>query len=194
MPIPLSEARGWIVDPQTGDVRHESGEFFIVHGIRVKHTPTREVGESGWDQPIITQVGYDGGIAGLLRRRVRGVPHYLINAKAEPGNPGRLQLSPTMLATFSNLRMAHGGKKPPFAEFFEQPDSARTRMICRKWITEDGGRFNLKRNLAMVIEVYEDVRIERDSDFRWLSMYQIKDCMQRDAWVNPDLAAIVAGL
>ena len=43
-----------------------------------------------------------------------------------------------------------------------------------QWMSEDGGRLHLKRNLGIMIEVNEEVPIPKDSDFKWLTMYQIK--------------------
>ncbi|MBI4367664.1 MAG: NDP-hexose 2,3-dehydratase family protein, partial [Deltaproteobacteria bacterium] len=81
--IPLQSLRGWTRDPATGDIVHESGEFFAVRGVRVSDSRSREV--DGWDQPVFVQTGLDGGILGLLRKRFDGIPQYLIEAKAEPG-------------------------------------------------------------------------------------------------------------
>ena len=39
---------------------------------------------NSWDQPFIKQIGYKGGIIGLVRALTDGVPHYLIDAKFEP--------------------------------------------------------------------------------------------------------------
>ena len=35
---------------------------------------------------FLTQIGFDDGLSGLLRQRINGIPHYLIEAKAEPEN------------------------------------------------------------------------------------------------------------
>ena len=116
--IPLDECRGWSINEDSGWISHDSGEFFIVQGVRVALSSNREV-TGGWDQPMVTQVGFDGGLLGLLRKRIDGVPHYLVEAKAEPGNPDKVQISPTLQATFSNLKRAHGGNKPRYAEFLK---------------------------------------------------------------------------
>ena len=145
--IPVRQCRGWRVDEETGDITHESGEFFKVQGVRVSMSKEREVGEGGWDQPMVTQIGFDGGLLGLLRKRIDGIPHYLIEAKAEPGNPDLVQISPTLQATFSNLKRAHGGKRPRFAELFEEPDKYNATVHFKQWMSEDGGRLHLKRNI-----------------------------------------------
>jgi oxidase EvaA len=190
--IPLNQVRGWRVDEKTGDIRHESGEFFVVRGVRITDAKTREVG--GWDQPMIVQVGYDGGIVGILRKRFYDIPHYLIDAKAEPGNYEKLQLSPTHQATFSNLRRAHKGRRPHFADLFESPERFPVRILYKTWLAEDGGRLHLKRNLGMLVEVEPDLPVEVPEGFRWMSLYQLKECLKIDAWVNPHIRGIIAHL
>jgi oxidase EvaA len=191
--IPLREVRGWTVDPSTGDIAHDSGKFFVVHGVRVSLAARREVASAGWDQPIVREVTGDGGVLGLLRQRFRGVPHYLLEAKAEPGNYQRLQLSPTLQATFSNLRQAHQGRRPHFAELFEDPPPEAT-VHYRAWLSEDGGRLHKKRNQAMLVEVPEATTVPTPAGFVWVSMYQIKALLHRDAWVNPHVRGIIAHL
>lgn len=189
--ISLKDVRGWSSDPETGNLSHESGEFFVIHGVRTSNAEQREVG-GGWDQPILTQVGYDGGILGLLRKKFDGIPHYLIEAKAEPGNYELLQMSPTLQATFSNLKKAHGGRKPHFAELFEHPKDHGVNVLYEAWLSEDGGRLHKKRNYGMLVEVGDDHDIELPEGFRWISLYQIKALLHRDAWVNPHIRGIIA--
>src|ERR1700724_1379624 len=62
-PIGLDEVRGWRRDAR-GNVRHSSGQFFGVEGVRIESGDLREV--ASWDQPIYTQL--EGGILALLTR------------------------------------------------------------------------------------------------------------------------------
>lgn len=192
--IALRDARGWTADEITGDISHESGDFFTVRGVRVTQSSSREVGTQGWDQPILEQVGYDGGILGLVRKRFDGIPHYLIEAKAEPGNYRLVQMSPTLQATFANLRRSHGGQKPRFAEVFEDPASVDGTILYDQWLSEDGGRLMNKRNRGMLVEVPADFHLETTDDFAWVSMFQIKACLHENAWVNPHIRGIIAHL
>lgn len=191
--IPLSECRGWKVDSKNGWVQHDSGEFFIVQGVRVGLSSDREV-EGGWDQPILTQVGFNGGLLGLLRKRIKGIPHYLVEAKAEPGNPDKVQISPTLQATFSNLKQAHGGKKPKYSEYFEYPENNNGTVLFSQWMSEDGGRLHLKRNRGMLVEVPEDTKIEFTDNFYWASLYQLKELIKQNSWVNPHIRGIISHL
>ena len=191
--IPLNECNGWNVCQESGDISHVSGEFFSIHGVSVK-IDSREVGEGGWNQPILTQIGYDGGLLGILRQRFDEVPHYLIEAKAEPGNYKKLQLSPTLQATFSNLKRAHEGRRPRFADIFENAETRGFKVIYDQWLSEDGGRLYLKRNKGMLVEVPEGTVSKIPEDFIWLSMWQIKELLKEDAWVNPHIRGIIANL
>ena len=191
--IPLTECRDWTV--KNNIIYHKSNEFFSIVGLRVKNSKNREVGSRGWDQPIIKQAGWDGGILGLIRKRFNGVPHYLIEAKAEPGNPNLIQMSPTLQATFSNIKTSHNGRKPSYLDFFEQPEKYDAIIHYRQWLAEDGGRLYNKRNLNMLVELPEsqDVKLKNDS-FIWMNMYQIKKCLLRDTWVNPHIRGIISHL
>jgi len=191
--IPLRDCRGWTTDEDSGNVHHESGEFFKVEGIRVELSESREVAV-GWDQPILTQIGYDGGLLGIIRKRINGVPRYLLEAKAEPGNYGLVLLSPSLQATFSNLKMAHGGKKPRFAELFESPDKFDCTVLFANWMSEDGGRLYNKRNYGMLVDVGDDFELEFPDTFNWFSLWQIKELLQEDAWVNPHIRSIISHL
>jgi dTDP-4-dehydro-6-deoxy-alpha-D-glucopyranose 2,3-dehydratase len=78
-------------------LRHESGKFFSIDGIRIK-TNWGSILE--WDQPIINQpeIGY----LGFITKEFNGILHFLMQAKIEPGNVNYVQLSPTLQATRSN--------------------------------------------------------------------------------------------
>jgi oxidase EvaA len=189
--IPLNEVENWNIDKETGNIYHQSGDFFVVHGIRVK-TSAREV-KGGWDQPILHECGNDGGLLGIIRKRFQSVPHYLFQAKTEPGNYGKVQLSPTLQATFSNLKQAHSGRKPHFSGYFENhKENINHKILFSSWLAEDGGRFYLKRNKGILLEVPENEIIELPNDnFIWLSLYQIKALLNEDAWVNPHVCGIL---
>ncbi|MET7767018.1 NDP-hexose 2,3-dehydratase family protein [Streptomyces sp. NPDC005393] len=95
--VPFRELSGWEFDDGTGNLRHTSGHFFSIEGLRVR---TDHCWFGSWTQPIIVQP--EIGILGLLVKRFDGVLHVLVQAKNEPGNIRGLQLSPTVQATRSN--------------------------------------------------------------------------------------------
>ncbi len=192
--IPLMDCVGWNFDEKKGIFKHESGEFFYVQGVRVKNTTDREV-VGGWDQPILTQVGYNGGLLGLLRKKINSIPYYLVEAKAEPGNPDKVQISPTLQATFSNLMQAHGGNKPKFSEFFETPEAVNGKILFNQWMSEDGGRLHLKRNKGMIVEIDDSAILpELTPAYKWMTLYQIKYLIKENSWVGPHIRSIISHL
>ena len=188
--IGINDLDKWSVDSDSGNIKHESGGFFEVIGVKASNTFEREVGKKGWTQPMIAK--NPGGILGILMKRINGIPHYLLQAKAEPGNIGKLQLSPTLQATTSNLLKAHGGSKPLFAEYFD--DENNPKIIYAKWQSEDGGRFHLKSNYNMIVEVNQDEELKIPDSFIWVTLYQIKQLMKIENFVGPHVRGIISYL
>jgi oxidase EvaA len=182
--VPLDRLEGWSVHPETGIVRHRSGRFFSVEGLEVStdHGPTES-----WSQPIIDQP--ESGILGILVRRVRGVPQFLMQAKMEPGNVNLLQLSPTVQATRSNYSRVHQGKAVPYLEHFMAP--RRGRVLSDVLQSEQGAWFLHKRNRNMIIEVAEDVPVL--DGFCWLTRDQLVELIRLDNVVNMDSRTVLAG-
>ena len=188
--IGINDLDKWSIDSTSGNVKHDSGGFFEMIGVKVSNTFDREVGKKGWTQPMIAK--NPGGILGIIMKRINGVPHYLLQAKAEPGNIGKLQLSPTLQATTSNLLKAHGGSKPLFAEYFDEEN--KPKIIYAKWQSEDGGRFHLKSNYNMIVEVNEEEELEIPDSFIWVTLYQIKQLMKIENFVGPHVRGIISYL
>jgi len=188
--IGLNDLHKWSISSTTGNVSHESKGFFEVIGIKVSNTFDREVGKEGWTQPMIAK--NPGGILGILMKKINGVPHYLLQAKAEPGNIGKLQLSPTLQATTSNLLKAHGGKRPLFADYFDE--SNNLKIIYAKWQSEDGGRFYLKSNYNMIVEVNKDEELTIPDYFIWVTLFQIKQLLKIENFVGPHIRGIISYL
>ena len=188
--VGINELEKWSVSNQTGNIAHETGGFFEIIGVRATNTFDREVGKKGWTQPMIGK--NPGGILGLLMKKINGIPHYLLQAKAEPGNIGKLQLSPTLQATTSNLLKAHGGHKPKFAEYFDGPKTAK--IIYSKWQSEDGGRFHLKSNYNMIVEVDENEEVDVPDYFIWVTLFQIKQLLKIENFVSPHVRGIISYL
>ncbi|MFE5409113.1 NDP-hexose 2,3-dehydratase family protein [Microbacterium sp. NPDC056569] len=185
----IPDLRDWRVDPESGEIYHVSGEFFRIVGVSITNS-AREV--SGWDQPFIYQ--REAGILGIVRTRFDGVWHYLLHAKAEPGNTLLYQISPTLQATYSNLKTAHGGRVPRFSEFFLEEGAAPRTVVYRQWLAEDGGRFYLKSNLNMLVEVRAEDLPEFPDEYRWFTLSQIKALLKEDNYINPHVRGILCHL
>ncbi|MEU8975765.1 NDP-hexose 2,3-dehydratase family protein [Streptomyces monashensis] len=184
--IAFDELDGWSFSPETGNLVHRSGRFFTVQGLRVStgEHPDR----LSWHQPIIAQP--EVGILGVLAREFDGVLHFLMQAKMEPGNPGLVQISPTVQATYSNYTKIHKGADVRYLEYFT--DSSRGRVLSDVLQSEHGSWFWRKRNRNMVVEVTDPV--PDHEDFRWLTLGQIHELLHHDNTVNFDARSALAGL
>ncbi|WP_329330238.1 NDP-hexose 2,3-dehydratase family protein [Streptomyces luteogriseus] len=183
--VPLDALAGWRTDPATGDLRHESGRFYAVTGLEV-HTPGAPV--SRWCQPILDQP--EVGVLGILAKEFDGVLHFLMQAKNEPGNPGGLQLSPTVQATRSNFTRVHGGSRVPYLDHFL--DASRHHVLADVRQSEQGAWFYRKRNRNMVVLVTED--LETLDGFCWLTLGQLHRLLAVDDLVNMDARTVLSCL
>ena len=188
--IPLRKCNGWKMN-NDGHISHSSGSFYKVEGVRILKSFNREIKE-GWDQPMFTEPGFDGGILGLLKKKIKSTPHYLVNAKFEPGNYNFIQLSPTVQATFSNIKKAHKGRNVKFINFFKSPNKNNCKIIFKQWVSEEGGRLRNKRNLGIVLEHLGNDKLDIDIDFKWITLKQIKELILENAMINPHLRTLVS--
>ncbi len=187
--IPVKEIDRWHIHEETGDISHDSGRFFQIVGVKTEGARDREV--LSWSQPIMKQE--ECGMLGIICQVRNGARHYLLWAKYEPGSIVKHQLSPGIQATLSNLDRVHGGKKPMFAEYFEE-GTTKSKVIFSVEHVEDPGRFYLKTNRCVLVEVPEDEEVKITDDFIWLTLPQIKKLLKMDRVVNSFARAIFGNL
>lgn len=185
--IPISSMKGWYVDAESGDVRHESGKFFSIEGIGVS---TNWGGVPEWEQPIINQP--EIGFLGILAKKINGVLHFLMQAKIEPGNINIVQVSPTLQATKSNYTQVHKGKRPRYLEYFN--GEIKVKKLLDQLQSEQGARFLKKRNRNIIVEIDESVQVDLTDDFVWMTIGQIKWLLGYDNVVNMDTRTVVSGI
>ncbi|MDE5658305.1 MAG: NDP-hexose 2,3-dehydratase family protein, partial [Muribaculaceae bacterium] len=181
--IPLEKLKGWSYTDNR--IRHESGKFFSIDGIRIS---TNYRGQQTWDQPIINQP--EIGFLGFIVKKFKGIYHFLVQAKIEPGNLNIVQLSPTLQATRSNYTCVHKGKRPTYLEYFngEKP----VKILLDQLQSEQGARFLHKRNRNIIVEVAEDTDIEVKDGFMWLSLRQIKELISHPNVLNMDTRTVIS--
>jgi len=183
--IPFAELARWRFHPATGNLEHESGRFFTIDGLKVE---TNFGTVPHWSQPIINQP--EIGILGILAQRRRGILHFLMQAKMEPGNIRTVQVAPTLQATRSNYMRVHQGRAPAYLEYFrgERPRRALVDILQ----SEQGARFLRKRNRNVVVEVPEGEVVPIGADFAWLTLGQIQRLLLEDNVVNMDARTVLS--
>ncbi len=175
--VGVNDVQGWKVDPVSGNITHDSGKFFSIIGVKVTGAADREV--PSWSQPMLKQE--EVGVSGVLIQTRSGVTRYLFYAKFEPGNINKVQISPALQVSEGNLSIAHKGKRPRLAEYF---DGTKGTLVASAVGVEDGGRFYHKVNRSMLVEVDEAEEVPVTEDYIWLTLPQIKKLLLVDVTVN----------
>lgn len=141
------------------------------------------------EQPIIIQ--QEIGYLGIICKDIPGKGlHLLMQAKIEPGNINKIQISPTIQATKSNFMQMHGGSVPPYLEFFIA--NKKYEVIVDQIQSEQSSRFLGKRNRNIIIKVGYDCVIDVLPSYRWMTLGQIKELMKYDNLVNMDTRTVIS--
>lgn len=184
--INLNDCKDWFLDKKD-NLYHKSGQFFKVRGVETSGASNREV--KSWTQPILTQK--HGGVLAFICRETKeyGI-EFLIDAKIEPGDDSQLKISPSFQATQSNMNQAHGGSKPKFYDIVIKLN--KSKLIYYTIHNEEGARFWKKSNWNVIVKLDDphDKRI-KGSNYRWVSLSQIKKLSLKNRLVNPFVKTIL---
>ncbi len=177
----LSESGFWFYDTEKGEIRNKNNSFFQIRGLQQYRD-----GELVLEQPILIQdeIGY----LGIICKKIDGVLQFLMQAKIEPGNVNKIQISPTIQATKSNFTQKHGGKKPAYLDYFL--DARPENILVDQIQSEQSSRFLGKRNRNIIIMVDEDIEVL--PSHRWMTLGTIKRLMKTDNLVNMDTRTVLS--
>lgn len=181
--IPLEALEHWYSEPDTGNLKHASGKFFSIMGLDCK--PAYDA--APWQQPIINQP--EVGILGILSKQFDGIRYFLMQAKMEPGNVNKVQISPTLQATYSNYTQTHKGRKPPYLDYFLDPNA---KVIRSQLQSETGSRFFRKFNRNVLLDVTAEVDVL--PGFRWLTLHELQALMALDNAINMDSRSVLSNI
>ena len=169
----LSKLTKWIYGKK--EIYHKSKKFFKIVGIRIH---SNFYNKKRWDQPIIVQ--NEIGILGIIKNIKTN--KYLLQAKVEPGNINKIQISPTVQATRSNYSRIHGGKTIPFLNYFKKKNKHFSLQ------TEQAFRYYNKKNSNIV--TYVSKKIDLDQKFRWFSKIEIFNLLREKNLINMDTLSV----
>lgn len=177
----LSDTEFWFYDGEKGEIRNKNNSFFQIRGL-CQYDEDRLVVE----QPVLIQdeIGY----LGIICKEINGVLHLLMQAKIEPGNVNKIQISPTIQATKSNFTQKHGGKKPAYLDYFLNADNYT--ILFDQIQSEQSSRFLGKRNRNIMIVVEDEVEVL--PSHMWMTLGQIKQLMKIDNLVNMDTRTVLS--
>ena len=157
------------------DISHKSGKFFKIVGLKIYSNFFKK----NWDQPIIVQ--NEVGILGIIKDEINH--KYLLQAKVEPGNKNKLQLSPTVQATKSNYKQVHGGKKVPYLKYFL---NVNKKKIMNQ--SEQGFRYFNKFNSNILINIKN--KIDLLPGFFWFNLNELDALIKKKNILNMDTISV----
>ncbi|MFI0033654.1 NDP-hexose 2,3-dehydratase family protein [Streptomyces albidoflavus] len=187
--VPLRDVTGWHRGEHSID--HQDGRHFSVVAVSVE-AGSREVG--GWTQPLLAPVGT--GVTAFLARRIDGVPHLLVQAKAEGGLHGGIELAPTVQCTPANYAHLPEDARPPFLDTVLGADPARIRYQAVH--SEEGGRFLDALSRYLVVDCPEDdetlTRAGQLPGYRWVTPAQLTTLARHGHYLNVQARTLLACL
>ena len=171
--IDLLKLRKWVFNKK--EIYHESKKFFRIVGIKIN---TNFYKKKIWYQPIIVQK--EIGILGIIKNIKTN--KYLLQAKVEPGNINKIQISPTVQATKSNYSRIHGGKTIPYLVYFKRKNKNFSLQ------TEQAFRYFNKKNSNIVTFVKKKISVNKK--FRWFSKTEIINLLKEKNLINMDTLSV----
>ena len=182
--IPLNNLKEWSMD-RDGSFSHQHGRFFRVIGLKVE-SGTREV--SVWGQPILDNPGT--GIVGLLTTIKDGERFFLMQAKAEFGNRGIIQIGPTVQFTPGNYIGNVKIKLPFLFEEFYKP--GKFRVALQSLQSEEGARFYNEAHHHRILSLPESEQLSIPDDFRWIAQSDLNFLINLGDTVNSCARSIIS--
>lgn len=174
--VGFSETDDWKMT--SGGLVHKSGGFFNLVGLR-------EPGQS--DRVFLYQP--QAAIIGLITAVKNGSRYFLIQARAEPGNPNAVQFGPTVQATAANYMGRHGGSPTPYIKIFLQ-HCLEAKILADTSQFDLGERYFYKTKRAVILELPEF--IAPAPSFIWVKDTVLIQAATRDLFFNPDLRTLLS--
>ena len=179
--LPWTDNREWYF--RDGRLQHRTGGYFSVFGATIAgpgpDSPVRHMPMI--DQPEI-------GMLAFLVRPGREGPQWMLQAKAEPGSTGHVQIGPSVQATRSNYRRLHGGRRTAYLDQVLEPQAG---CVTRLLQSEQGSRFVGKFNMN-VVRLTDDHVEPAGPDWIWAGASALRRALASSYTVNTDARSVIA--
>jgi len=178
---PLCQLDGWRI----GKMAVESDpRYFSVIGVKVS-AGSREV--THWMQPLLKDPNI--GLLAFVCQEIKGILHFLVQAKVEPGNIDIIELSPTV--SCSNYEFVKKSENRPF--LFDAILAKGARVMYDSLQSEEGGRFYRIQNRNMIVEIPASEKVELPDNYTWMTLAQMKEFM-RYGMFNIEARSIISAI
>lgn len=183
--IPLRGVKDWIKTET--EIHQKDFKYFSVIAANITIS-NREV--MSWSQPLIRSA--QEGIIAFIVKNIRGVLHFLVQAKVEAGNFDILELAPTVQCLTGNYRKGLNEYEVPFIEdILNAPVSSVMYKVMQ---SEEGGRFYQEQNLNMIVEVDEAFSTHVPANYIWMTLNQLHIFIKFNNYLNIQARSLLAAV
>ena len=139
--VPLYKMKDW--DVSEYEIYHKENKYFKVIAVDVE-IDNREV--VNWCQPMIEPA--QEGLCAFICKKIKGILHFLVQAKLECGNLDVIELAPTVQCLTGNYK-ENGKNNLPFLEYVLT--AKKDQIYIDTMQSEEGGRFYQEQNRNMIV-------------------------------------------
>ena len=142
-----------------------------------------------WYQPLLQPM--EKGICAFIIKKIKGIVHFLVQAKVECGNFDTAEFAPTVQCSAENTTDPY--RQPLFLDYVKNADPKQ--IIYDTLQSEEGGRFYREQNRNMIVVAGEDFDTEDIPDnFTWMTLYQINELLRYNNIFNIQARSLLAAL
>ena len=183
--IPLKNVKDWTVTPT--EIVHKDRKYFRVLGVNVT-IENREVAQ--WGQPIVQPL--QEGLCVLFVKKIKGVLHFLLQAKIECGNFDVVEFAPTIQCLTGSWTNPQGYVPEFLNEFLS--GAIIDQILFDTKQSEEGGRFYHEQNRNVICLVNDSVPDVPAECFMWLTLGQIKEFLRFNNYLNIQVRSLISAL
>lgn len=179
--IDMKDVNDWVIEDNS--IHHKENKFFNVIAAEVAIS-NREV--KTWYQPLIQPV--QQGLVAFICKKIKGVHHFLVQAKVESGNFDVVEMAPTVQCLTGSY---HDTKNElPFLR--DILDATPEQIKIDTLQSEEGGRFWREQNRNVIIEVGDEFPVEVPSNYIWMTLNQLITFLEFNNYLNIQARSLVS--
>ncbi len=122
------------------------------------------------------------GVMGFLVKKIKGIYHFLVQAKLEPGNFDIVEMAPTVQCLTGNYRTGLNEYTIPYLEYFME--AKPENIWYSTYQSEEGGRFFQEQNLNMIVEVGNEFPVKVEENYCWMTLNQMLSFVTYNNYLN----------
>jgi len=180
----MHELSNWTVTES--EIHHNNHKYFKIIAVDVQ-IGNREV--VSWSQPMV-QPAQDG-LCAFICKEIKGVLHFIVQAKLECGNHDVIEFAPTVQTLTGDYREAKKNTLP----FLDYALNAPERQVYFDTLqSEEGGRFFREQNRNMIIIAGEEIADELPENYIWMTLNQLQTFLQFNNYLNIQTRSLIAAI